>query len=183
MQHVAIDRVQGARLVQIHDPLVAGLRPGPARVVVAFADRHPPAAVGNVVQLQAQHLAWPQPAVEHQQEHRKVPQARQTGQQRVDVLAAHRSGQPQRESDPHRAAYRLLPARCADERLVPIRHPSQRVIDPRCIGLSPTVYCSAAIAQSKKLDVAASTRCTVAGRQQPALLGRDRQPEPLRRAP
>ena len=34
---------------------------------------------------------------------------------------------------------------------------------PSCIGLSPGAYCSAAIAQSKKLDVAARTRCTVAG--------------------
>jgi hypothetical protein len=50
-------------------------------------------------------------------------------------------------------------ARDAHERLVPLGHATQRVVVRRCIGFSPTVYCSAAIAQSKKLEVAASTRC------------------------
>jgi hypothetical protein len=65
VQHVAVDRVQGARLVQVHHPLVTCLRTGAARMIVTPAHRNPAAAVGNVVQLQAQHLARTQPAVEH----------------------------------------------------------------------------------------------------------------------
>jgi len=38
VQHVAVDRIQRARLVQIHDSFAPGLRPRPVRVIVMFAD-------------------------------------------------------------------------------------------------------------------------------------------------
>jgi hypothetical protein len=66
VQYVAVDRVQRARLMQIHDAFVACLRPGATRVIVALADRDSAATVGDVVELQAQHLARAQAAVQHQ---------------------------------------------------------------------------------------------------------------------
>jgi hypothetical protein len=61
VQHVAVDCVQRARLVQIHHPLVPGLRPGAPGVVVTLAHRNAAASVGNVTELEAQHLAGTQP--------------------------------------------------------------------------------------------------------------------------
>ena len=65
------DGLQRARLVQVHDALGAGLAPRAPRVVIALADCHSASAVGDVLQVQREHLAWAQPAVQHQ--HRQVP--------------------------------------------------------------------------------------------------------------
>ncbi len=129
VQHIAVDRVQRAGLVQIDYSLVSGLGSGAARVIVAFADRDSAASIGDVGQLQAQYLPRPQPAVEHQQEDRQIAQCGEAGEQRVDVLACHWPGQPQRQPVPQHAAHRLLPAGATDERLMPIGYPAERVID------------------------------------------------------
>ncbi|MFJ9150266.1 hypothetical protein ACIRP7_19730 [Streptomyces sp. NPDC102270] len=73
--------------MQVHNPFGAGLAAGSARVVVALADRHPAAAVGDVVQVRREHLARPQPAVRHQQERRQVAQPLQA----ADELLVHRT--------------------------------------------------------------------------------------------
>ena len=63
MQDIAAHRVQRSRLVQVHHPLPAALRTSTAGMVIALADRDPPPAVGDVLQLQTQHLARSQPTV------------------------------------------------------------------------------------------------------------------------
>jgi hypothetical protein len=61
-------------------------------MVVALAHRDAAASVGDVTELEAQHLAGPQPAVEHQQENRQIAQCGQTGKKRIDVPRRHRPG-------------------------------------------------------------------------------------------
>lgn len=64
MQHVTVDSIQRAGLMQIHT-FMACLGPSPTRVIITLADRDSPSAVGHVGQLKAQHLARPQPAVKN----------------------------------------------------------------------------------------------------------------------
>lgn len=94
-------------------------------MVVALADRHPATAVGDVVQVQRQHLARPQPAVQHQQEHCQIPKPLQTADELLQHRLVHRTRQPPRLPDRHRATRRLLTARAAHERPMPVRHPSK----------------------------------------------------------
>jgi hypothetical protein len=181
VQDVTVDRVQGAWLVQVDHSLVAGLRSGTARMIVAFADGDAAAGVGDVVQLQAQHLAGPQPTIEHQQKDRQVAHRGNAGQQRLDILDRHRPREPQRKPHPHRATHRLLPARRADERLMPIRHPAQRVIDSalhRVVADRVLLGCGRPVEEARGRGQHALHRRR---RQQPDLLGRHRQTEPLRR--
>jgi len=183
VQHVAVDCVQRARLMQIHHPLVPGLRPGAPRVVITLADRDSPTPVGDVVQLQAQHLAGTQPPIEHQQEDRQIPQCGETGQQRTDVPCTHRPRQPQRQPHPDRPAHRLLTARRADERPVPLRDPAQRMIDAPLHRILPY---RVLLSSDRPLEEA-RRRCQHplhrGRREQPSPLGRDRQAKPLRRTP
>src|SRR5664280_952071 len=90
VQHIAAHRIQRPRLVQIDYPLVPGLPTSAVRMVVALADRHPPTAVGDVVQVQTQDLPWTQAAIEHQQRHRQVPQRCHAVQHRLHLLALQR---------------------------------------------------------------------------------------------
>jgi len=65
-------------------------------VVVSFTDRHSPPTVGQIRQLQAQHLAGTQSTVEHQKEDGEIPRRRHAPQQGVDVLTTERPGQSKR---------------------------------------------------------------------------------------
>lgn len=116
MQDVTAHRVQRPRVVQIHYPFLTGLGPHPTRVIVTFADHHPPTTVGNVFQLQTQHLTRPQPTIEHQQEDGQIPRRRHTAQQKSDVPVGERTWQSQRQPNPDGATDRLLPTRRAPRR-------------------------------------------------------------------
>ncbi len=112
MEHIPIDRIQRARLEQVDDPFVPGLRPhAPPRMVVSFTNRDPPSAVGDMAELEPEHLSRPQGTVEHQQHHRQIPQTGHALQQRSHLRPAHRTWQPVRQPDPHLPADRLLPTR------------------------------------------------------------------------
>src|SRR5664280_2322078 len=167
VQHIAAHRIQRPRLVQIDYPLVPGLPTSAVRMVVALADRHPPTAVGDVVQVQTQDLPWTQAAIEHQQRHRQVPQRCHAVQHRLHLLALQRTGQPHRQPDPHRAAHRPLPARRAHERLVPLGNSGQRG------GDLPLVE-----ARRRRQHPLHRRR-----RQQPPPASGHRQPQPLRGTP
>ena len=75
MQHIAVDRVQGARLVQVHDPFETGLRPGAAGMVVAFADRDPAPAIGDVSSCRHSTSPGRSPPSSISKKHRQIPQA------------------------------------------------------------------------------------------------------------
>ncbi len=74
VHHVPADRLQRPWFVQVDDPLSTRLAPRPMWVVITLADRDPPPSVGDVLQMQRQHLTRTEPAIQHEQEHRQVPQ-------------------------------------------------------------------------------------------------------------
>jgi hypothetical protein len=50
-------------------------------MVRAIADDDAPASVANIVQLEIEHLAWPKPALEHQQHYGDVAQLAKRSEQ------------------------------------------------------------------------------------------------------
>lgn len=86
-------RLHGRRLVDVHHALGPGLRPHTSGVVVATANRQTSSAMGDVVQVQAEHFAGAEAAVEHEQKHGPVTFTTQRGQQGVDLAVGQRPRQ------------------------------------------------------------------------------------------
>ena len=181
VQDVAADGVQGAGLEEVHDPFLAGLLADAARVVVAFSDRDTSMAVGDVLEMQAQHLAGAQTAVEHEQHHGQVPQPGEAVDQRRQLGVAHRSRQAGREAYSHRAPDRDLAAGAAGEGLMAARHPGQGVVSLALHRVLPVEL----LRRDRPLVEArhCSQHPRHRGRgQEPAAGGGDGQPQPLRRS-
>jgi hypothetical protein len=131
-------------------------------MVIPFADRDPAPAIGHVLRLRAQHLARTQPAIKHQQQDGEIAHRGRADQHGVDLLDGHRPGQPARQPHANRAAHRLLAACRPHERLLPTRDPTQRLVNPPLHRVVGARVLLGGDAHSKKLEVAASIRATVA---------------------
>src|SRR6266566_4421566 len=122
VQHVAADGMQRPWRVQIDDALGAGLAARSPRVIVTFVDRYSTLAVGDVLQVQAQHLTRPQATVQHEQEDGEISQPAQTAEQCLNISCRHWPRQPPRLLHCNDATDRALAARSAHERLMPLQH-------------------------------------------------------------
>lgn len=84
LHHVGADRPQRLGLMQVDDALEPGLRPHALRMIITVAHDHAAPAVREVLQMQPERLARPQPTLKHQQHERAIPQAPKLPEQRLD---------------------------------------------------------------------------------------------------
>ncbi|MGW1778241.1 hypothetical protein ACWCQQ_03745 [Streptomyces sp. NPDC002143] len=93
--------------------------------------------VPRVVQVQAENLARPQVAVEHQQNDRLVAQAAELRQQGLDLIVGEQSRNPLHGIDAHDPADRTLLAGPAHERAVPLGDSRERRVRPLLQRVGP----------------------------------------------
>src|SRR5919112_1252693 len=106
-RHVVGDRSERRRFVQVDDALAASLGAHPARMVLAMAHDDAPAAVGNILELEAERLAGPQTTVEHETDEREIASTAQRREDGRDLLVGQR---------PWHLAYRPYGERAPDRR-------------------------------------------------------------------
>ena len=178
MQRIPADRIQRARLVHVHDTLVPRLLPHTTRVIITFADQHPPPPIGDVGQLQPQHLARAQPR-RASAEPSPDPAAGSGCPPARPPPARSSAAAAARQPHPHRAADRLLAARSPSERPVPGRYPRQRRIG----AARQRILAIEQLRRDRPLEKARHRRQRPRHRRrcrQPALRHREREPKPLR---
>jgi hypothetical protein len=88
--------------MQVHNVLRARLGSSTARMIVPVAHGDASPAVGDIGQMEAEHLTGPQAAIEHQTHHGKITPGAQLQQQPRDLLGIKWSRQPAWCSDPDR---------------------------------------------------------------------------------
>ena len=78
-------------------------------------DEHAAAPVLDVLKVEVEHLSGPQPALEHEEEHRPVTERAQRAEQCRDLVAGERPGQALRRADPQDAPHGPRPDREVEE--------------------------------------------------------------------
>jgi hypothetical protein len=177
--HVVVHRGQCAILQQVDHAVPARLLLHPAQVIVPFADGDPAPAVGDVLQLQAEHLARAEAALPHQLQQGPVPPRAQHPQQRRVGLRSHRTRQCLHRLDPQDPTDRTLSAGVVQRRPVTARHPRSRLIhnlDDRIVPARVRLTGDQELIERRHRshDPVARLR-----RQHPALTGNDRKIQPL----
>ena len=81
---------------------VRDLDRAPRGMIVPVPDDNASPAVGDIGQMETEHLTGPQAASEHQTHHGKITPGAQLQQQPCDLLGVKWSRQPAWCSDPHR---------------------------------------------------------------------------------
>jgi hypothetical protein len=102
-------------LVQVHDAFQLRLGASALRVVGTMPDQNATATVLEVLEVEVEHLAGPQPALEHEQEHGPVAKLAQRAQQRRDLLVGEWPGKALHRADPQNAPHGPRPGREVQE--------------------------------------------------------------------
>ena len=64
---IGADGIEGLPVMEVDDTLDARLSACPFRVVSATSNGHAPPPIGDILEMQTERFAWPQPTVQHQQ--------------------------------------------------------------------------------------------------------------------
>jgi hypothetical protein len=73
--------------MQIDDTFPPALGAHALGMVGPMPDRDPPAAILDIIEMDIQQFAWPQSALQHQQDHCAVPKPTDCTQQRLDLFS------------------------------------------------------------------------------------------------
>src|ERR1700677_139401 len=108
--HILVEEGEGRRLVEVDNALESRLCPHALRVIVAASDDNATMSIADILELERQHFAGTQPAIQHQSHQSKVTRRTQRRQQQLHLLRRQRPRHTNYR--PHRkaATHRPLPA-------------------------------------------------------------------------